>query len=240
MVVPAAVKRLRSGGTAATHEGEGMGTAGATRLTTRALLVLLAALALVAVLGAKPARAGEPTLLGCGYEPTRPFLRFLDPLPYVLAPEGGFEAGAAGWKLTGGARVVAGNEPWYLGGAGDSRSLLLPSGSSATSPPMCVGLVLPVVRLFTQGGSLLSSLKVEAVWTNATGGQSSVVLLPGALPTSSWAPTLQQVQLGGTLNTLTLNGLTTQMSFRFTPRGGLFGSGTWRIDDVYVDPWKEI
>jgi hypothetical protein len=48
------------------------------------------------------------------------------------------------------------------------------------------------------------------------------------------------LQLGGALNALTLNGLTTEISLRFTPRGLLFGSGTWRIDDVYVDPWKVI
>jgi len=30
------------------------------------------------------------------------------------------------------------------------------------------------------------------------------------------------------------------MSFRFTPRAGLFGSGTWKLDNVYVDPWKTI
>ena len=216
-----------------------MGTAGSS-LVTRALLLVLAALALFAVLGAKPARAAEPTLLGCGYEPTSPFLRFLDPLPYVLAPDGGFEGGAAGWKLTGGARVVSGNEPWDLGGADDSKSLLLPSGSTVTSPPMCVGLVLPVVRLFTQGGSLLSTLKVEAVWKDSAGAERSIVLLPGVLASSSWSPTLPLLQLGGALNALTLNGLTTEMSFRFTPRAGLFGSGNWRIDDVYVDPWKNI
>ena len=37
----------------------------------------------------------------------------------------------------------------------------------------------------------------------------------------------------------TLNGVTTEMSFRFTPKG-LFGGGNWRIDDVFVDPWKSI
>ena len=218
-----------------------MGSTGISRSFGRLLLAALAALTLLTVLAAQPAKAAEPTLLGCGYEPTHPFLRFLDPLPYVPAPDGGFEGGAAGWKLTGGARVVAGNEPWSIGGAGDSKSLLLPAGSSATSPPMCVGLVLPVVRLFTQGGALLSTLKVEAVWTTSSGSQSSLVLLPGvAGGSSSWSPTLPLAQLGGVLNALTLDGFTTQMSFRFTPRAGLLGSGNWRIDDVYVDPGKEI
>lgn len=217
-----------------------MRTAGSTRLTGRMLVTALTMLALWAVVVAKPAHAAQPTLLGCGYEPVSPFLRFLDPLPYTLAPDGGFEAGAAGWRLSRGARVVSGNEPWLLGGADDSKSLLLPAGSSATSPPMCVPLVLPIVRFFSQGGSFLSTLKVEAIYTDSSGAERSVVLLPGVLASSSWQPTLPLLQIGGALNALTLNGLTSEMSFRFTPRAGPFGSGTWRIDDIYVDPWKNI
>lgn len=215
-----------------------MGTAGGTRLTGRILLAALAALSIVAVLAATPARAADSSLLGCGDTPTHPFMRFLDPLPYVLAPDGGLERGAAGWKLSGGAKVASGNEPYHLSGPG-SRSLLIPSGGSATSPPMCVGLVLPVVRFVYVGGSLLSSLKVEAVYTNKF-GQETAVELPAVLPAASWQPTLQLLQLGGTLNALTLDGLTTEMSFRFTPRGGLSSSGIWRVDSLYVDPWKTV
>ena len=47
------------------------------------------------------------------------------------------------------------------------------------------------------------------------------------------------LQLLGTVNALTLNGLTSEIALRFTPRG-LLGSGSWRLDDVYVDPWKVI
>ena len=42
----------------------------------------------------------------------RPFLPFADPLLYVLAPGGGFEAGEPAWTLRGGAAVVEGNEPF--------------------------------------------------------------------------------------------------------------------------------
>lgn len=104
---------------------------------------------------------------------------------------------------------------------------------------MCVGLVLPIVRFVSKGGGLLTALRVEAVWKDASGRQQSVVLLPGALPSAGWAPTLPNVQLGGTLNALTLDGLTTEMSFRFTPTG-LWGGGNWRIDSVFVDPWKDF
>jgi hypothetical protein len=215
-----------------------MGTAEVSRSVARRLVAALVVLVALACLATAPARADDGSLLGCGYEPAHPFLRFLDPLPYTLAPGADFESGAAGWRLGGGARVVSGNEPWYVSGGG-SHSLLLPDGSSATSPPMCMPLVLPIVRFFSTGGSLLSYLQVDALYTDVSGRERSVVLLPGALPSGRWVPTLPMLQLAGTLNALTLNGLTTDIRLRFTPKGGLFGaSGTWRIDDVYVDPWK--
>jgi hypothetical protein len=206
----------------------------------RSLVLLLASIVAALSFGASSAQAGEGLLgLSCGDDASQPFLRFLDPLPYTLVPDGGFEGGAAGWDLDGGARVVSGNEPFGLSGAG-SRSLSLPAGSSATSPPMCVGLVLPVVRFVSTGGGFLSHLRVEALYKDASGRTRSIDLLPGALPTGRhWAPTLPLLQLGGLLNTLTLNGVTTEMQFRFTPRG-LFGGGNWRIDSVFVDPWKSI
>jgi hypothetical protein len=217
-----------------------MGIAASSGTTLRRLAVLAIALCALLAATASRADAGDGSLLGCGYKASNPFLRFLDPLPYTLAPDGGFEGGAAGWKLSGGAKVVTGNESFALSGPG-SKSLQLPAGSSATSPRMCVGLLLPVVRFAYQGGTLLSSLKVEAVWNDASGAERSIVLLPGVLlPSSSWAPTLPLLQLGGLLNALTLNGLTTEMSFRFTPQRGLLGSGTWKIDDIYVDPWKSV
>jgi hypothetical protein len=216
-----------------------MGSAASSVTTFRRLALLALALCVLLAAQASRADAADGSLLGCGYPASHPFLRFLDPLPYTLAPDGGFEGGAAGWQLAGGARVVSGNEPFSLSGPG-TKSLSIPSGGSATSPAMCVGLLLPVVRFVSVGDSLLSTLKVEAVWKDASGARRSIVLLPGVLASSSWQPTLPLLQLGGALNALTLNGLTTEMSFRFTPRAGLFGSGTWRIDDVYVDPWKTI
>ena len=217
-----------------------MGTAEMSRPGAWRVLALLATVTAIASLAASPAQAaGNDSLLGCGYNATQPFLRFIDPLPYTLMPDGGFEAGGAGWKLSGGARVAAGNEPWNVSGPG-SRSLTLPSGSSATSPPMCMGLVLPVVRFFSTGGSLLSFMQVDALYKDAAGRQRSVILLPLGLPSGGWIPNLPMLQLAGALNALTLNGLTTDIQLRFTPRGGLLGSGTWRIDDVYVDPWKVV
>ncbi len=217
-----------------------MGIAATTRFGLRHLLAAGAALCALLAFGPSPAAASDGSLLGCGYTASNPFLRFIDPLPYTLMPGGDFESGAAGWKLSGGARVTDGSEPWNVTGKAGSRSLLLPPGSSATSPAMCMGLVLPVVRFFSSGGAALSTLHVEALYTDKAGRQKSILLLPVGLPSKSWVPTLPMLQLGGLLNTLTLNGLTSNIALRFTPRGLLFGSGTWKIDDVYVDPWKTI
>jgi hypothetical protein len=216
-----------------------MGTAGTTK-GIRQLLVIAGAFVALAAASASPAQAGDGSLLGCGHEPVHPFLQWLDPLPYTLLPGGDFESGAAGWKLSGGARVVDGNEPFSVTRKSDSHSLLLPQGSSATSPTMCMGLVLPVVRYFSSGGNLLSVMRVEAVYKDPRGRERSIDLLPPGLPSKSWAPSLPALQLMGLLNVLTLDGLTSDIALRFTPKGTLFGSGTWRIDDIYVDPWKVI
>jgi hypothetical protein len=217
-----------------------MNAAAISRKSARNLLALFTALVAVAAVSASPAPAADGSLLGCGFQHIHPFIRFLDPIPYSLLPGGDFESGAQGWNLSGGARVVNGNESFFVTSARDSRSLLLPPGSSATSPPMCMGLLLPIVRSCSTGGAALSYLRVEAVYTDTSGRQRSIDLLPMGLPTKSWSPGLPALQLMGTLNTLTLNGLTSQIALRFTPKGLLFGSGTWQVDDIYVDPWKTI
>lgn len=69
---------------------------------------------------------------------------------YVLAPDGGFEAGGSGWSLRGGAQVIEGNESHYANEPSDSRSLSLPPSSSAVSPPICMSLDTPLLRMFAR------------------------------------------------------------------------------------------
>jgi hypothetical protein len=160
---------------------------------------------------------------------SRTFLPWLDPLLYTPLSGGSFESGAAAWTLSGGAGVVSGNESFKVAGSQDSRALRLPAGSSATSPPICVGLDHPVLRLFTQKTSgLLASVKVEVLYVDAAGINRSLQLTPigGG---SSWQPSLP-VPIVANVLTL-LPGQSTAIAFRFTPTGG-----DWRIDDVYVDP----
>ena len=136
-------------------------------------LVALCALAVAA-----PAQAGSfgDSAVGCeGRTASQPFLRWLDPMRYVLAPNGNLESGATGWTLTGGAKVEAGNESFFVGNKSDTRSLYLPSGSTATTRPMCVQLLHPTVRYFAKnrGTIVLSTLLVEALIENPLTGRSS-------------------------------------------------------------------
>jgi hypothetical protein len=178
-----------------------------------------------------PGRESAAAPAGCQGEATRPFLRWLDPAAYVLAPGGDFE-GRSGWALSGRAGVVRGNEPWRVGGRHDSFSLLLRDGASATTPPVCVGLLHPTLRFFATGGSGRSWLRVEVFYRTLAGPASHVVaFLP---PHARWAPTLPLPFLANALGLTALEGTTTTVQFRFTATGG----APWQVDDVYVDPWK--
>jgi len=180
------------------------------------------------------APAGAALLNGCPDQSmSRPFLRWLDPVSYVLAPNGGFESGSAGWQLTGGATVVSGNESFNLSGPG-SHSLYLPSGSSATSPAMCVETLDVFARYVARNKGLvvLSTLKLDAIVRDSTG---HTFVLPAGVNTggSSWAPSLPAVALLNVLGLLNDGRVT--VSFRFQPVG--LGA-KWQIDDLYVDPLK--
>src|SRR5215218_5387021 len=200
----------------------------------RALCVLVAAGA-AALATAAPAEAGLLVAAAPDCKPqaaSQVFLRWLDPLRYEQAPGGNAES-AARWTLSGGARIVAGNEPWKVGRSRDGNSLLLPRGSRATTGVMCVGIGKPVMRFFAKrtSGFLLDSLSVEVLYETA-GGQVASLPVGVVLGGGSWQPTLPLPVLASLLPLLP--GEQTPVAFRFTPVGG----GSWQIDDVYVDPWR--
>jgi len=163
----------------------------------------------------------------------QPFARWGDNASYKLLGNGGFESGATGWTLSGGAYVASGNESFDVGGADDSRSLVLPGGSRAVSPFTCVGLNEPTLRLFAKRRSgLLTTLGVEMQVQTSLGLSLWLPVLPGDLGGSSWHPTLAMPLIA---NLLTLSSTDrTAVRFRFSPV--LLGS--WQIDDVYVDPYR--
>jgi len=195
------------------------------------------ACAIAMALGATTAHAGAlaDSAAPCDDQTfEQPFLRWLDIAKYTIAPGGTFEGDLSGWRLSGGAKVVEGNESFKVNDAGDHRSLLLPAGSSATTRPMCVGLDYPTVRFFAvNNGSILSTLKVDVLYEDASGATRTLPM--GVIThTGSWQPTLPQVALGNLIASLPGNhGVA---AYRFTPVSTLLGQGRWQIDDVYVDP----
>jgi hypothetical protein len=169
------------------------------------------------------------------YDLGRPFLPWLDPMYYALAPNGGLESGTDEWTLSADAAVVSGNETYQVGGPGDGHSLLLPASSSATTTPMCVTMLDPTLRLFVfNTGAQRSNLKVEVLYVDAFGKARSdtIALVSGTRTWKATVPLLFRAQL--THPPLITDG-TTSVAFRFTPLGT---NGDWKIDDVFVDPFK--
>lgn len=187
--------------------------------------------AILAALAAAPVSPAA-TSSSCNYGPaSHPFASWGDNASYTLVPGASFESGAPGWTLAGGARVVLGNETYYKNSPSDYHSLYLPAGGSATTPPFCVGLTRPTIRLFVvNGGSSASRLRVKVVFRGLLGilgilDGGTISAGPGWNPSPVMLATLN-APLG-----------TKAAQFLFTPTDS---SGSWRIDDLFVDPWVNV
>jgi hypothetical protein len=191
----------------------------------------IAAVAATALIAAPASAAPAATAGGCPAVPTvRPFAPWGDVADYLLAPDGGFEAGATTWNLAGGAHVVEGNEPFKVGRASDHRSLELPARGSATTAPICIGVEHRTMRFFNTS-TRLGTLTVQALYTTRDGKPASVTL--GTVRGSdTWAPSdvlpMRVNELAGAF------GNAMPVRLRFTA----LGAAASRIDDVYVDPYR--
>jgi hypothetical protein len=154
-------------------------------------------------------------------------MRWGDNNYYTLVPGGSFEPGSPSWKLNGGARVVNGNEPFYVHASADRYSLHMPARSSAATPPMCFALGDWHLRFFSSGSG---TIRVKIVVKSLLGILS--VLDGGAVSAgSTWKPSPEVRAL---LTNITALLSTNSISLRITaPK-----SSAVRIDDVYLDPWK--
>jgi hypothetical protein len=194
-------------------------------LTRLAALAALVALAIPAA----AARADLlPGLLGGNCGSTAPtFAPWGDYEGYYFAPNGGFEAGATGWTLAGGAAVAAGNETYAVHGSGDANSLLVPTGGSA-SINVCYGLTYPGVRFFAaSAGTGPATIHVRVLTRNLLGLLS--VLDGGTFQVgSAWQPSPK-------LSTL-FSALTAPLGAKSMTMQITVDSGSARIDDLYVDP----
>jgi hypothetical protein len=186
----------------------------------------------VAVAAARSIGAGraDAGLLGCNYPTSsKTFSQWGDDSNYVPVTGGSFES-SAGWTLSGGAKVVSGNEPFYLGSQSDSRSLLLPPGSSAMTPAVCLTILTPTLR-FVGSASDGSGVRVTMYTKTLLG----LVQLPSVATVdlgSQWdASQTQGFLIQNVLGLLNLG--RANIYFRFTP----MGTTTVQMDDVYLDPF---
>ena len=195
-------------------------------------VVVIAALALSST--AKASLIGTGPASYCDTTASQKFSRWSDTSYYASLLNGGFES-YGGWTLSGGARVVSGNEPFYIGGnSRDSHSLLLPAGSSAYSGTVCFALGDWHLRfLMRNAGASSGRLHVQVVVPSLLGGLLTVLDGGTVSGTSSWAPSPRLELLLS--NVTSLLG-TKAVAFRFTPVG--LGAA-YQIDDVYLDPWKD-
>jgi hypothetical protein len=189
--------------------------------------------AMVAALVAMALSASAAQAASCPYYGAEQvFKPWGDSHHYVLAPNGGFEAGSTGWVLSGGAATVAGNESFYLNDPADSRSLSLPSGSSAVSPPICMSLDTPIFRLLARNtGDPAAGLRVEATYPLL--GLVRTKTISTVKAGSSWAPS-QQMSTVLSLATVVGTVIPSAIQIRITPVGS---GGQWQIDDLYIDPF---
>jgi len=204
------------------------------RRTSRILFsAAVAAMALLAPAGTANAGLLSQSAGACpSYEMNKVFTKWLDPFHYTLAPGGSFES-SAGLTMTGGAKVVAGNESSYVNSKTDKSSVLIPRGGTVTTGPICVGLDKPTVRFFAKrpGFALLPLMTVEGVYTTKSGRTASLPLVGVPLAGNSWSLQLPFVSLGSILEL----GDSTMMRFRIRAV-----SGDWQIDDFYVDPVRRM
>jgi hypothetical protein len=202
----------------------------------RLSLSLVSASAAIAVLGITSATAGAVTTGGstCLPATTQAFAAAGDYHPYFLLSGGAFEAGTPAWNLTGGAARVAGNNTAGGDALTNTTSLSLPTGSAATSPTACVNQESPSVRFYVRNtGAAGSRLGVTVLYTLPNGMPGSL-LVARVSGTGTWQPGPSILFVMNHLAMASPTGMT-YVSFQFTP---LDANGRWRVDDVYVDPFK--
>jgi hypothetical protein len=196
---------------------------------------LVPAVLVAAFFSVPAANAGllDGLLSNCPTGGSQVFGPWQDAANYLLAPNGSFEFGSAGWSLSGGAQVVSGNEPFLPTG---THSLALPSGSSALSPTVCLGTRQLYIRMFAKDlGGADSGLHVRVYWygllNKLLGSSDYAIYAPGG----DWAAMNRVSSGGGLLAPLPVVALVSSTSARIevTPIGR---GSKWQIDDLYIDP----
>jgi hypothetical protein len=197
----------------------------ARRTAVLSVVVVLATLAFSA-----SSASASGSLLGlnndCG-EATKPFAPWGDYRSYTFGANGGLESGSTGWSLSGAARVVDGNESFYVHSRYDRRSLSLGGGAMAYTPKLCMGTTSTVLRFFARSSDN-GTVRVQIVLRNLLGQVLGVLQVSDLRPGSSWQPGPSILNLDSLLGLVGVSSI----QLKFTTL-----SGSVQIDDIYVDPW---
>jgi hypothetical protein len=188
--------------------------------------------ALVLALSLAPAIAQAAPCDGVGAE--QPFTQWHDQASYVLVAGGDFESGADEWTLSDGATIVP--EGNSLRPTSSANSLALPTGDTATTPPICVAKGDPVARIFTRtltAAKRPDALNVEVLYLDSTGGVRKVKKAGSLRGSDEWAPSRKFSLAQGQFNhpAKLKPSRSAEIELRFTAV-----RGSWQIDDVFVDP----
>jgi hypothetical protein len=155
---------------------------------------------------------------------SRVFNAFNDRALYTLAPDGDFEAGAAGWELGDGAAVVDESSSIQLGAALGAGSLELADGASAVSPEICVEHGVPsfrVAKRSADGGVL----RVSVLYGNGRKAKKAGRVKAAA----DWSVSRKVSLAQGRFHVK--RGQSAAVQLKFTA-----SRGSVRVDDLYIDP----
>ena len=183
----------------------------------------------------------------CPDQPTAQiFSIFGDNQDYTLVPNGDFDTSATGWSLNNakleGAGSLKRKDAPYL--TKDGKSLRMDTQSYAVSPPVCVSERHPSFRFFARSnGKGNGDLSVRLLFTTSGGDQNLIKV--GNLDYDSYDDQWALSPMLPLWSALPLSsGETAQVrlvfDFGFLDNGAKEpgAKGQWRIDEVYVDPYR--
>ena len=172
-------------------------------------------------------------LAACSPQPvSTPFSSWGDTSSYFMVPGGSFEGAPdqVGWSRWQ-ADLTPGNEPFYVNSTTDGQSLTIPAGGRATSTYFCVDDTMRSLRFFAHQTAPGTDLQVRA-FVQTDGGVQEVSLADladGSMP--DWAPTAPITADTGSIP----SGGSVMVSLQLVAPGW---TGSWQVDDIYVDPYR--
>ncbi|MDQ8047175.1 MAG: hypothetical protein AAGC46_19425 [Solirubrobacteraceae bacterium] len=205
-------------------------------IQARAFIAGLAAAAAVAM--PATASAASSTSSSCAAQTvSQPFAAYGDTNSYWLAPDGGFEKGAAGWSLSN-TKVVTGNES--LGILAGTKSLQFGGTgvlglAQATTPSFCVDPSDPTFRFLVKNSSVASAVATSINFTAPNGATLTVPAKLSVYALGSWSLSESQPLATAIPSVFLQGGTTATITFQVT--GAVSAEGL-RIDDLMIDPYR--